>query len=433
MKPNSSLITMEKYVAFIETLKANISTFVSTPKIEWDKTATHSVNGLAGEELRRLVDITTRRASGAFFTDSELAERVLSIVKPKFTSKSVVYDSACGAGNLLIAARNYMQALGLHLPWEKHLRGTDLHAEFVETAKLRLMTNALLKSRTATAATLKKEKNKNYIIRQADGLKTNPHYKVATHIYVNPPFNQVSAGEKLTWAKGKVSAAALFMDKIIRHCKPGTSIIAILPDVLRSGTRYEKWRAMIDRECTEEHKELLGRFDKFADVDVFVLHLIKRPTPVQIPEPVIVPVPANQTILKDIFDICVGPVVDNRDDHSGDLHDYIISKGLVGWSTQRAVEKKRQHEGKKFEGPFVVIKRTSRKEDSHRAVATIINTHQPSYVDNHLIILKPKSGLLRDCKTALQILKDQRTDDWLNESIRCRHLTVKIVKQIPVW
>ena len=66
-------------------------------------------------------------------------------------------------------------------------------------------------------------------------------------------------------------------------------------------------------------------------------------------------------------------------------------------------------------------------------MATIINTHQPSYVDNHLIILKPKSGLLRDCKTALQILKDQRTDDWLNESIRCRHLTVKIVKQIPVW
>jgi len=424
---------MEKYVAFIETLKANIATFVSTPKTEWDKIATHSVNGLAGEELRRLVGIDTRRASGAFFTDSELAEKVLSIVKPKFTAKSLVYDSACGAGNLLIAARNYMQASGLQLPWEKHLRGTDIHAEFVDTAKLRLTTNALLKSRIATAAILQKEKGKKYVIRKADGLKTNSYYKVATHIYVNPPFNQVTTGEKLTWAKGKVSAAALFIDKIIQHCNPGTSIIAILPDVLRSGTRYEKWRAMVERECTEEHKELLGRFDKFADVDVYVLHLIKRPVPLQIPEDATLPVEANQSVLEDLFDICVGPVVDNRDDHTGDLHDYIISRGLIGWSTQGEVEKKRQHVGKKFEGPFVVIKRTSRKEDSHRAVATIINTHLPAYVDNHLIVLQPKSGLLRDCKTALRILRDPRTDEWINDRIRCRHLTVKIVKQIPMW
>lgn len=424
---------MEKYVAFIETLKANITTFVSTPKAEWNKTATHSVNGLAAEELRRLVDIKTRRDSGAFFTDSGLAESVLLKVKPQFTNKSVIYDAACGAGNLLIASRNYMQACGLDLPWEKHLRGTDIHPEFVETAKLRLMTNALLKSRTATTAILKKEKSKKYMIRQADGLKTNRFYKSATHIYVNPPFNQIPAGEKLSWAQGKVSAAALFIDKIIRHCNPCTSIIAILPDVLRSGTRYEKWRSMVDSECTTEHKELLGKFDKFADVDVYVLHLIKRPDPIQLTAADKAVLPNKQSTLEDLFDISVGPVVDNRDQKTGDLHDYIISRGLTGWSTQGEIEKKRQHEGKKINGPFVVIKRTSRKEDSHRAVATIINTHRPAYVDNHLIILEPKSGLLKDCKTALAILKDPRTDDWINERIRCRHLTVKIVKQIPVW
>ncbi|MBI3137978.1 MAG: N-6 DNA methylase [Sphingobacteriales bacterium] len=425
--------TMEKYVEFIETLKTNISTFNLTPRSEWVKTATHSINGLAAEELRRLVDINTRRSSGAFFTDSELAEKILTRVKPVFTSNSIIYDSACGAGNLLIAALNYMQTNGLELSWEKHIRGTDLHAEFVKSAQLRLTINALINSQTATEITLKKEKNKKYHIKKADGLKDNRFYKSATHIFVNPPFNQILSCEKLLWAKGKVSAAALFIDKIIQYCKPGTSIIAILPDVLRSGSRYEKWRSLINRECTIEYEELLGRFDKYADVDVYVLHLIKRFTPIKDTIPSNQHTNYNQTTLEDTFDICVGPVVDNRDKYIGDLHNYVKSRGLKGWSMQRVIEKKRRHKGKKFKSPFVVIKRTSRKEDSHRAIATIVNTTHPSYVDNHLIILKPKSGLLRDCKNVLQILKDQRTDKWINERIRCRHLTVKIVKKIPVW
>ena len=55
----------------------------------------------------------------------------------------------------------------------------------------------------------------------------------------------------------------------------------------------------------------------------------------------------------------------------------------------------------------------------------------PVFVDNHLIVLKPISGTLRDCKKALAILKENQTNEWLDDKIRCRHLTVKIVSKIP--
>lgn len=133
-----------------------------------------------------------------------------------------------------------------------------------------------------------------------------------------------------------------------------------------------------------------------------------------------------------MFDVCVGPVVDNRDPHEGTIRKYIVSRGLEGWSETKDVPLNRKHKGKSFSSPFVVIKRTSRASDPHRAIATIINMPNPVYVDNHLIVLKPKSGTLKDCFKALEIFKDKRTDDWINDQIRCRHLTVKIASKIPL-
>ena len=34
---------------------------------------------------------------------------------------------------------------------------------------------------------------------------------------------------------------------------------------------------------------------------------------------------------------------------------------------------------------------------------------------------------------AIKIIKDPRTNDLLNEKIRCRHLTVKSISEIPIW
>lgn len=426
---------MNEYNQFIDKLNSELKKFLITPKEIWNETATKYVNGLAGEELRRLISIETRRQYGAFFTESLLATQVLHFLKPSFNNYSIIYDPTCGAGNLLISVADYFGKLKIYLDQESQLLGTDIHKEFVEVSKLRLLINSLLKQDNSAVPEFKLESNKKYSILQADGLQKNAFYERATHLFVNPPFNQVITEEELIWSKGKVSAAALFIDKVIQHTNPGVSICAILPDVLRSGTRYEKWRAMVQKECKIEKVKLLGQFDKYADVDVYAIKLLKRKKSVTIISKVkiqeIQNLPQLQT-LKDLFNICVGPVVDNRDAKEGSLRPYIVSRGLKGWSIQKQVTLNRQHKGKIFCGPFVVIKRTSRMGDSQRAVATIINVPSPVFVDNHLIVLKPKSGTLKDCHKVLSVLKNKQTDDWINDKIRCRHLTVKIVSNIPM-
>jgi hypothetical protein len=361
---------------------------------------------------------------------------VLQVLKPSFTSESFVYDAACGAGNLLIAVSDYIKQCNINFDSCTHLLGTDIHNEFVEAAKIRLLINGLLKQPNSKGYKKAFAISQEYSITQGDGLQLNDFYKTATHIFVNPPFNQITIEEKLNWSKGKVSAAALFIDKIIQHSNPGTTIIAILPDVLRSGTRYEKWRRMVDKECKIKKTELLGQFDKYADVDVYAVMLTKRKETITInasSKAVKTKRSKHPKTIDDMFEVCVGPVVDNRDAKEGSSLPYIVSRGLQGWSVQTEIVLTRQHQGKFFISPFVVVKRTSRMGDAQRAVATIINILSPVFVDNHLIVLKPKSGKLKDCTKALSILKDKKTDEWLNDKIRCRHLTVKIVSKIPIW
>jgi len=427
---------MEKYGEFVTKLRTELASFTSVPKKIWNEGATKNVNGLAGEELRRLISLDTRREYGAFFTDSLLGDKVLQHLKPAFNSKSIIYDSACGAGNLLISVSNYIYKKNIRFNTETQLLGTDLHQEFVEATQLRLITNSLLKQDNHSSEIFKAQKNKKYSIVKGNGLLQNDFYQKATHIIVNPPFNQIVANEKLSWAKGKVSAAALFIDKIIQNSNPGVCIIAILPDVLRSGSRYEKWRAMVEQECIIEKTVLLGQFDKYADVDVYAIKLTKRDIPIAKnntkPKPCIAgSEKITHVTIKDLFDVSVGTVVDNRDPKKGPAFSYVISRGLKGWLVQKEIELKRKHLGKSIDSPFVVIKRTSRMGDNQRAIATVINIPNSAYVDNHLIVLKPKSGTLKDCLKALAILKKNKTNCWLNEKIRCRHLTVKVVSDIP--
>lgn len=422
---------MKEYRKFVDLLESELQLFLTEPKENWKETALKYVDGFAADELRRLISLETRRENGTFFTDSELGKKVLLSLKPKFDLESIAYDPACGSANLLISVADFVRKENNIPNFEKRLLGTDIHLEFVEAARLRLMMNQLIYHSDEP----KKEKFEENIV-QADGLLPNIYYEQATHIVVNPPFNQIPSDNKVTWAKGKISAAALFIDKIIENVNVGVSIIAILPDVLRSGTRYEKWRTLVQKTCVIEKVVMLGQFDKYADVDVFALKLTKREKIIEVNEADKKWQPnklnSKQT-LKDLFEICVGSVVDNRDPHRGSSLGYIVSKGLEGWSEKKEANLKRKHEGKSFDSPFVVIKRTSRMSDIHRAVATIINVPDPVYVDNHLIVLKPKSGTHAACHEVLLILKDKRTDDWINKQIRCRHLTVKVIFKIPLW
>jgi hypothetical protein len=50
-------------------------------------------------------------------------------------------------------------------------------------------------------------------------------------------------------------------------------------------------------------------------------------------------------------------------------------------------------------------------------------------VDNHLLVLEPKAE--RGIEELVQVLRRPETTEWLNQRIRCRHLTVDAVNQIP--
>lgn len=424
---------MNDYNEFVNHLYDELNKYKEVPFSHWQTSALLAVDGFASEELRRLVDLDIRRKFGAFFTNSELATRVLSSLQRSLNRDSLIYDPACGAGNLLIAVSNILHLLLPDPNFSPNLFGTDINAEFVEAAKIRLQINDLLKNKNDSLKSL----DAQYQILKSDGLINNQFYANATHVILNPPFNLIDSDESFNWAKGKVSAAAVFVDKAIDYVNNSTSIIAILPEVLRSGSRYEKWRATIREKCRVDKLDLLGQFDKYADIDVFALYLRKKrkalPRLVQSNLQIIKRTESFKSRVEDLFDVCVGPVVDNRDPKEGETLRYVVSKGLKGWEKINEFDLTRKHKGKSFKGPFIVIKRTSRMQDTYRATATIINYPKPVFVDNHLIILKPKNGRIEDCWRALNCLKDARTNEWLNDHIRCRHLTVKIVSKIPLW
>jgi SAM-dependent methyltransferase len=424
---------MKEYKCFVDHLVSEIHRFHKLDRTLWIDDARKYLDGAASVELRRLVELETRRESGAFFTDSRMAQVVLDLINSSIEATSVVYDPACGAGNLLLAAANLFQQKYPLLNVDKSILGTDIHIEFIEAARARLRINNIIQN-IDQGSSVNEAINGSVIV--ADGLVENEFYRIATHIVANPPFNLIDSGNSFNWAKGKVSAAAIFMSKIISFVKPGTKIVALLPDVLRSGSRYQKWRQEIESACEVDENILLGQFDKYADVDVFALSLTKKNQAKELNH-------KRRTIqaqdyligtrVEDLFDVCVGPVVDNRDPHTGTSLQYVVSRGLKGWDEIGQFDKVRRHSGKSFESPFIVIKRTSRVGDSSRAIASIINSPAPVYVDNHLIILTPKNGSLEECRSVLRVLQNNTVDNWINEQIRCRHLTVKVVSKIPLW
>jgi len=411
---------MNEYTQFVDQLQHHLSIQDDMDSTEWESKAIRFVDGLAGEELRRLVDIDTRREFGAFFTSSETANALLVEPLLDYSGACVFYDPAVGAGNLLIAARN----ASADTASEVTLLGTDLHEEFIAAAHLRHQINEAL---------IPHDNLCNIELCVADGSLENDYYHRATHIITNPPFHQVMAGPEIAWAAGKVSSAALFIDKITDFILPGTAVLAILPDVLRSGSRYEKWRKMVESKCSVQSITMLGQFDKFADIDVFSILLFKHSAQtLNVPNFPWKPKVNNGPCIEELFFVSVGNVVDNRDALEGPELPFIVSRGLESWSEITSAKRMRKFKGGAIQSPFVVIKRTSRMGDKFRATATIINMPSSVYIDNHLIVLRPKSGKLSDCKSLLKKLQCEEINQWIDQQIRCRHLTVKVVSRIPI-
>lgn len=393
-----------------------------------------ALDGGAGRALRRLVDLEHLRDRGAFFTGSDLSKRAARLLAKTLDSRSVILDPACGAGDLLIACAELLpQAKSRNARlkrWQSQLRGRDLSAAFVEAARLRL---ALLGARHGVLPERSDTSNLFRDVKVACGMSDIHAIQTATHIVLNPPFTLRIAPQNCKWGSGSVNSAAVFLDRVLRHALPGTKLVAILPDVLRSGWRYRKWRAEIERRCRLLHVGLAGQFDPRTDVNVFLLNLEVRrlfQTRARTSNAWNVPRKASRTI-GDAFDVSVGPVVDYRDPHRGPWRKFIRSRMLTPWEQLSQLSTHRRFEGRLLESPFVAVKRTSRPDDTHRAVATLVNIDEPVAVENHVLVLRPKDGLVTTCERLMTLLEDSRTSIRLNRRIRCRHLTVGVLGELP--
>ena len=339
-------------------------------------------------------------------------------------------------GDLLIAAARRLP-ISESLPktlrkWGRQLSGTDLHQEFIDGARTRLV--LLARQRHKSDEVLQKS-DADYFpnILVADGLGQDALIRRATHLLLNPPFGQVAAPEGCKWAGGRITEAAAFVIAALERAKPGTEMLAILPDVLRSGSFSEHWRRKVNSLADVILVEPYGIFDDSADVDVFLVRLIKRPTEI---------VADNHawarhtstvgTSIADFFEVHVGRVVPHRDPECGPSHPYIHARSVPAWTIMKTFVDQRQHQGLVYKTPFVAIRRTSRPGHPYRATATIIAGKTPVAVENHLIVCEPKDGTLASCKALMKQLKTGAVNEFLDQRIRCRHLTVGAVAAIPV-
>jgi hypothetical protein len=401
---------------------------------DWNAQVFAALNGQASVELQRVASLKTRRKYGAYFTGTILSERLLTKCA-SFDGERTFYDATCGMGDLLLATAKKLP-LATTLPetlkqWGNRLAGTDLHAEFIEGAKIRLVLMAC--QRHQTTETLIDSPDKFFPhIQVGNGLTEETAFQAATTLLLNPPFGVVDSQRGCKWAGGRVSEASTFIVTALERIRPGTEVLAILPEVLRSGSFSQHWRNRVS-ELAEVHiVEPYGVFDESADVDVFLLRLVRRAEgksthikrwPI--------PRTTRNTKVTDYFDVHVGRVVPHRDPEVGQEYPYIHPRGVPTWVVMREFKVTRRHNGVAYQAPFVAIRRTSRPAHPYRAAATVIAGNCPVAVENHFIVCLPKDKTLRSCRELMHQLRTNAVNNFLNERIRCRHLTVSSVEAIP--
>ena len=204
------------------------------------------------------------------------------------------------------------------------------------------------------------------------------------------------------------------------------------PDVLRSGSRYVAWRDMT-RACASIHTERsLGVFDQWTDVDVYLLHLVKVAAGRKSQQPTRPTAKPAHGVGKR-FHVHVGAVVPHRHPETGVLAPYLHARSIPPWAECHEIQETRRFDGRLFQPPFVTIRRTSRPDNGKRAVATLVLGKRAVAVENHLVICLPKDGTTGSCRELIRRLRSPKTDNWLNRNLRCRHLTTRLLAQMPWW
>ncbi len=398
-------------------------------------TAVHAaLDGQPGRELRRRYSGTLLRATGTFFTGSELAQKLVDGIAIKPSESHLIIDPACGAGDLLVACARRLPTMATLsdtlTAWGKQLFGYDINRAFVDAARVRIAILAAGQcGEDRDTACLDLELLLPNIKVADGGAKWNLPRRPSV-IVVNPPFAHALNEPSATWAQGRTSQAAIFIARCLEEATDNTVLAAILPDVLRTGTRYKAWRHLLELSSKQMTIDVNGRFDKFTDVDVFLLKAtlgkgLAKPPSWGYPEE------SNGLQLRDLFHIHVGPVVPFRLTGRGPWRPYVHAELLPVGSTARDFSQHIRFEGTTYLPPFVLVRRTSKSDYKQRCVGTLVVGEERLAVENHLLILVPKNGTIQTCEELLSLLNSDATTEWMNQRIRCRHLTVGSVGELP--
>ena len=426
---------MKDFAEYVDSIRELVQPRRSISPSEWRDKLAVCLDGEPHRVLRERVPQPELRQQGAYFTGPKFARRVATAATAGSETAPVYHDPACGAGDLLLAVarrlRRQRSFPATLKAWGAQLSGCDLSADFVRLAKARLTLLAAQRCRVRPPldSAASDDVFPNIIV--ADSLASSRCWAGGEVIVMNPPFGYTSAPAGCTWATGRVNTAALFVDRAIQDVSDGGRIVALLPDVLRSGSRYVAWRETTQALGCVTRETPLGLFDPWTDVDVYLFHFEKKTCRHSSCEARPTRKPTFGVGKR--FLVHVGPVVPHRHAEEGPAVRYIHARSLPAWKECADLQETRRFSGRVFDPPFVTVRRTSRPDGGRRAVATLVLGADPVAVENHLIVLLPKDGEVQSCRQLVHRLRSAKTDAWLDSRLRCRHLTTRALAEMPWW
>jgi len=380
-----------------------------------NKILQEAINGEAACLVNSALGRHRRRSTGIFFSGKIWADLLAGYAMDQGFKRIV--DPACGTGDLLLAVGERIASRRGRRPFEvPELRGYELESDLAAIARTRLkaLTSIQESDRWTASIVVQNSLSSNWKLKEGD------------LVLMNPPYHRQIAHSTSAIGTGLVSSAALFVESALEQIPIGGGIIALVPDVLRSGSNYRKLREILAESTQILLFDPVGRFSADADVDVSVLWIKKGGKANKRTVPI-----ASKEVISSYFDVSVGSVVPHRTKMGGMARPYahpgsVVSGTVVDQPTEIA-----SYCANTVSGPLVLIRRTSSPKDRVRARGCVIASTAQILIENHLIVCKPKSGLLSDCARLMDVFNDAETSQWLNNEIRCRHLTVGVVRAIP--
>ena len=341
---------MKNFAEYVDSIRELVQSRRSIASSEWRKRLAVCLDGEPHRVLRERVPQPELRQQGAYFTGPKFARRVATTATAGSEIAPVYHDPTCGAGDLLLAiARRLRRQRSFPATlkaWGAQLSGCDVSADFVRLAKARLTLLAAQRCRVRPPldSAVSDDVFPNIIV--ADSLASSQSWAGGNVIVMNPPFGYTSAPADCAWATGRVNTAALFVDRAIQNVSDGVRIVALLPDVLRSGSRYVAWREATQALGCVTRETPLGLFDRWTDVDVYLFHFEKKTC--RHSSCGARPRKKPTFGVGKRFRVHVGSVVPHRHAEEGPVVRYIHARSLPAWKECADLQETRRFSGAGF-------------------------------------------------------------------------------------